>query len=376
MTNSDTLVKSGDTKPVAMSPAPAGPRIVHEAEVQRQHPRFRFPSQCIIDGAAYEVFDWSLGGISFMDYAIPLAIGDLLDLRIVHTVASVAIVFEAIGEVRYQLPGSNRVGLRFTNVTDGQMTIMRRIFESYIIGEVLPYESMVGTLDTGSAQAANIISKGITPTRVIGLSTLGVLGLALTWTMSGNMYARSYIYRAASAMVEADSIPMGSPVAGRLNFLVDTGMVADGQVIASVRDKTGVDVTVDSPCDCRVGGARSMAGGYVRRGEALLRLIQPNAKVNLRVTLPRSALATLDSATISVTYPDGYHLIVPAINLKPKVVFEEDKANAIKEAELYADVRFDSGRDDLTIDLDQSAAKVVIDTSPIAPWALKIGFGG
>ncbi len=106
------------------------PRIVHEAEVQRQHPRFRIPAQCIINGAAYEAFDWSLGGISILGYETPLAIGDLLDLRIVYTLEGVGLVFEAIGEVRYQRAQENRVGLRFTNIGDSQTAIMRRILKA------------------------------------------------------------------------------------------------------------------------------------------------------------------------------------------------------------------------------------------------------
>jgi mannuronan synthase len=351
------------------------PRIVHEAEVQRQHPRFRIPAQCIIQGKAYEVFDWSLGGMSILGYEPALAIGDLLDLRIVYTLEGVGLVFETIGEVRYQRKAENRVGVRFTNIGDSQIGIIRRIFESYVIGETLPYESMLDGIDLGSAQAANITRTGITPTRLIGLSALACLGLTLTWMVSGNVYSRSYLYKAASAVVEADSLPVTAPAAGQVDFLTTGKTVGDGDVVASIRDKTGVDVTVDSPCACIVGGIRSVAGGYVGRGETLMRLIPPKAGLHLRVTLPRSALASLDTAMIGITYQDGKRLIIPAVDLKPTVVFEADDSKSLRRAELFADIRLETGRSDLLLADDQKPVKLVIDASPVASWALAIGFG-
>jgi hypothetical protein len=149
--------------------------------------------------------------------------------------------------------------------------------------------------------------------------------------------------------------------------------VIEGEVVASVRDRSGTDVTIDSPCACRANHL-GLTGGYVTRGARLMRLIPPNSKMSLRVTLPRSALANIDQATIGVTYSDGTKLILPAIQLKPRIVFETDESKATG-GELFADVRFETGRTDLHSDLDQTPVKVVLDSSPISPMAVKIGFG-
>ncbi len=234
---------------------------------------------------------------------------------------------------------------------------------------------MLHGIDQGSAQAANIMKTGVTPTRLIGLSALACLGALLTWMVSGNVYSRAYVFKAASAVIEAESIPVSAPAAGQVDYLINAKTVGDGQVVASIKDRNGADVTVDSPCACTVGGMRSVAGGYVSRGETLMRLIPPKAGMNLRVTLPRGALATLDTATVSITYQDGQKLIVPAIDLKPTVVFEQDESKSMRRAELFADVIFETGRADLALSDDQKPVRLVIDSSPIAPMALKIGFG-
>jgi mannuronan synthase len=349
------------------------PRIVHEAEVQRQHPRFRIPAQCLINGAAFEVFDWSLGGLSILGFAQPLAVGDLLDLQIVYQIDQVAIVVDVIGEVRYQRPQEDRVGFRFSNIGDAQQGMMRRVFESYLEGEILPYESVVNGIDLGSAQAANITKTRITPSRFMGLSALAMMSLGLAWTVSSNIYARSFVHRAAAAVIEAESFPVNAPVSGQLSFITEKTDTIDGEVVASVRDRNGTDVMVDSPCACRAKRIGAI-GGFVTRGDRLMRLIPPGAAMSLRVTLPRSALSNIDQATIGITYADGTKLIKPAIELKPRIVFEtgDDKPTG---GELFADVRFETGREGLSIDLDQTPVKVVIDSSPVSTMAVSIGFG-
>jgi mannuronan synthase len=349
------------------------PRIVHEAEVQRQHPRFRIPAQCLINGAAYEVFDWSLGGLAILGFEDALAIGDLLDLQIVYQIDQVALVVDVIGEVRYQRVQEHRVGFRFSNIGETQQSMMRRVFESYLEGEILPYESVVNGIDLGSAQAANITKTRITPSRFMGLSALAALSLGLAWTVSSNIYARSFVHRAAAAVVEAEGFPVNAPVSGQLNFISQKKDVVDGEVVASVRDRNGTDVMIDSPCACRAKliGA---TGGFVTRGDSLMRLIPPNATIRLRVTLPRSALANIDQATIGVTYSDGVKLIRPAIELKPRIIFETGDAKPTG-GELFADVHFETGRSDLHPDQDQMPVKVVIDSSPVSPMAVSIGFG-
>jgi mannuronan synthase len=349
------------------------PRIVHEAEVQRQHPRFRIPAQCLIGGAAFEVFDWSLGGLSIMGFANPLAVGDLLDLQIVYQIDHVALVVDVIGEVRYQRPQDDRVGFRFSNIGDAQQGLMRRVFESYLQGEIMPYESVVNGIDLGSAQAANITKTKITPSRFMGLSALAVMSLALTWTVSSNIYARSFVHRAAAAVIEAESFPVNAPVSGQLTFVTDKKDVIDGEVVASVRDRNGTDVMIDSPCACRAK-LIGTTGGFIARGDRLLRLIPPNAGMSIKVTLPRSALSNIDQATIGITYSDGFKLIVPAIELKPRIIFETGKDEATG-GELFADVRFETGRTDLHADQDQTPVRVVLDSSPLSSMAVSIGFG-
>jgi hypothetical protein len=42
---------------------------------------------------------------------------------------------------------------------------------------------------------------------------------------------------------------------------------------------------------------------------------------------------------------------------------------------MVADIRLDTGREDVSIEQDQQPVKLVIDASPVASLALAIGFG-
>jgi alginate biosynthesis protein Alg44 len=355
-----------------MVTAEARPRIVHEAEVQRQHPRFRIAAQCILEGAPHPVFDWSLGGVSVLGVETAYAVGDLVDLRIVHTVDQVALVIEAVGEVRYQLEADGRVGFRFVEPTEKQLAVMRRVFEAYVEGELVPLEGVIDGVETGSNQAAEVMGTGVTLMRVLALGALASLGLAIAYTVSSNLYARNFVHEAASAVIEAESITLGAPAPGQVDFLVTGSVVEDGQPVASLKARDGASVTIDSPCRCRIGARPIADGSFAMRGDPLIRLIRPEGGVRLRATLPREALADLDRAHVRIRYADGRSIVSPAIALRPMVLEEETPTRG---RQLYAVVTFDPGRDDLRPEDDQRPVWLAIDASPVASAALTVGFG-
>src|SRR5215210_6143831 len=42
-------------------------QVVHEAEAQRQHARYRLPARVRVNGTTYTIHDWSVGGFSIAD---------------------------------------------------------------------------------------------------------------------------------------------------------------------------------------------------------------------------------------------------------------------------------------------------------------------
>jgi len=57
-------------------------QVAHEAEVQRQHTRYRIPLRCELRGASFEVQDWSIGGLSINEPPADLKIGHQESLKL------------------------------------------------------------------------------------------------------------------------------------------------------------------------------------------------------------------------------------------------------------------------------------------------------
>ena len=60
-------------------------KIAHEAEVQRQHPRYRIPIRCIYNGTQISVVDVSVGGIGLRAGSFEVKPGRVLVLTRVFT---------------------------------------------------------------------------------------------------------------------------------------------------------------------------------------------------------------------------------------------------------------------------------------------------
>jgi len=58
-------------------------KITHEAEVQRQHPRYRLPVRCIHNGMQVAVVDISVGGLGIRTGSLDVKPGRVLELTLV-----------------------------------------------------------------------------------------------------------------------------------------------------------------------------------------------------------------------------------------------------------------------------------------------------
>ena len=112
-------------------------KITHEAEVQRQHPRYRIPVRCIHDGTQFSVIDISVGGLSLRTGSLDAKPGHLLDLTIIFPFSGYELTTTVCAEVRYIAGEHNRIGLRFVDVSQRQHSLLRFILDAYLAGEVV-----------------------------------------------------------------------------------------------------------------------------------------------------------------------------------------------------------------------------------------------
>ena len=116
--------------------------IAHEAEVQRQHVRLQLPISILIRGIASEVLDWSNSGVAFATapyrvQQITFTAGDTLDGTLVFAFGGFTLHVPVLCEVRHLNSDGTRIGCRFHDMNERNLSIMQYLVSAYIGGELV-----------------------------------------------------------------------------------------------------------------------------------------------------------------------------------------------------------------------------------------------
>jgi alginate biosynthesis protein Alg44 len=292
-------------------------QIVHEAEAQRQHARYRLPARVKVNGGTYEVRDFSVGGFSIEDIDSDLKPGAVKSFDLVFGFDSYELQLEVEGEVRYNDRGRQRLGIKFVNASSRQVNVIRYIIGASLAGEIVD----AGDIIEVTARPMTATSRGLPPApkaaslvdrvrfyarrtlawTVLGAVTLGVLGYLAT-----SLYDRAFVVHARSSMVSGDTYVLAAPMDGQLDGLVPNGRVTVASPVFTVTERPGRSAEVVSPCNCLVREAFSLNGTYVRAGDKVASLVTPQSKQFIEALVERRELPRLfGDVTVRVRLVDG-----------------------------------------------------------------------
>ena len=114
-------------------------QIVHEAETQRQHARYKLPLKVFFKGKLFKVADWSVGGIGIagIDADTEAEVGSVSTFRIIFPFDSFELLLAVEGEIRYVDVATHRMGVRYVRLTPRQSNVMRYLVDALLSGEVV-----------------------------------------------------------------------------------------------------------------------------------------------------------------------------------------------------------------------------------------------
>lgn len=126
----------------------------------------------------------------------------------------------------------------------------------------------------------------------------GIIGLQL--------YRSGYSAAAAISFVSIDFDRLSAPATGRIVFLPGRSHVAAGEPVIGVTQRSGHDISIESPCDCTVVGVSAPVGATVALGDPVVLLAKREAKAFVVAGVNRDLLFKLGrGATVRLTYGDG-----------------------------------------------------------------------
>lgn len=289
--------------------------ITYEAELQRQHPRYRLPMRARIDGRIYQVHDWSMNGFAIDAKGFTAGKKVIADLTIPFSSYEFSLT-DVPSEVLYSTDPMGRTSFVFLTLEDGQMSLLQYVTDAILSGEVV----RAGDVLDVARRTDMVKSKQVPPpprlstaARIAQLgrraaATAGVaaIGAGLIAFLSANVYDELYVVRPESAAVTAKTVNVAAPSIGRITFLNEKREVSFGEPLMTVNPAVGNPITVESPCDCVQVDQRFANGDFVRTGDPVVRLMRADAPIVVSATVGDNQLMSLYGVeTASLVYSDG-----------------------------------------------------------------------
>lgn len=289
--------------------------MTYEAELQRQHPRYRLPMRARIDGRIYQVHDWSMNGFAIDAKGFTAGKKVIADLTIPFSSYEFSLT-DVPSEVLYSTDPMGRTSFVFLTLEDGQMSLLQYVTDAILSGEVV----RAGDVLDVARRTDMVKSKQVPPpprlstaARIAQLgrraaATAGVaaIGAGLIAFLSANVYDELYVVRPESAAVTAKTVNVAAPSIGRITFLNEKREVSFGEPLMTVNPAVGNPITVESPCDCVQVDQRFANGDFVRTGDPVVRLMRADAPIVVSATVGDNQLMSLYGVeTASLVYSDG-----------------------------------------------------------------------
>lgn len=286
----------------------------YEAELQRQHPRYRLPMRATIDGTTYQVHDWSMNGFAIDTGGFTVGKNVMASLTVPFNGYEFVVTIPS--EVLYSSAPMKRTSLVFLDLEDGQAGLLQYITDAVLSGEVVRAGDI---LDVARRSDAGRVKQIPPPPKMNGRARLahigrrlaasaGVLaiGAALVAFLSANVYDELFVVRSQSASVAAKTVNVASPAVGRIGFLNQKREVALGEPLMTINPAIGNPITIQSPCDCVQVDQSFANGDFVKMGEPILRLMRNDAPVVVSAVVPSDKLMSLYGVkTAKLVYADG-----------------------------------------------------------------------
>lgn len=266
-------------------------QIVHEAEVTRQHSRYRIPAKVEIDGKIYIVDNWSLGG-----FAIKNAPKEFCEKK--ERKAKMLFKFDTFEtsvdnlDVEFICSGKTPegnffplLGAKFHNLENNQISILNNIITAYINGDIITQEDIL------YAATKNITYKKKTPKKVerrkadLILILIYVAVFSLLSFLGYIAYYRTYVVESANGYIDANITVIRSPYLSYIQFNKDYHVgqnVEQNETIAIARFVDGSMQPIISPVSGTVFKLNMINNEFRDTGEPIITILNKDSKLLIK----------------------------------------------------------------------------------------------
>ena len=269
-------------------------QMVHEAEVTRQHARYKIPAKIEIDGKIYIVENWSLGGLSLKNAPKEFC-------KQIHKKAKMLFKFDTFEtvvdnlNVEFACAGKTPTGLtfpllgaKFHNLEDNQISILNNIISSYINGDIITQEDILYAA-TRNITYQKKDDKTIERKKADIILILIYFAVFFVFMfLAVTAYYRTYVVESENGYIDANMTVVRAPYLSYINFTKPYKIdqeIDENETIAIARFVDGSAQPISSPVDGTVFKINVLEHEFRDTGEPVITILHKNAKLYVKARL-------------------------------------------------------------------------------------------
>ena len=274
-------------QPVDPSKDKLSPQIVHEAEITRQHARFKIPARMEIDGKIYKLKDWSLTGCAIIDLPEEYVKKFVTGKMIFKFDQFETVIDNMKLECLYKR--DNYVGCRFTDLTPQQMAILNQIITAYINGDIVTQDDIITAVTKIQMYPKKKKIDEVERKKARAILTLIFVTIVIILTfLSYIIYKKLFIIEGVNGYIDSNITTLRAPYPSFIKFQKNykkDDNISQGETVAIAHLVGGGISRIVAPVGGKVFKIHVHDQGYRDTGEPILSLIDYNATQFIHASL-------------------------------------------------------------------------------------------
>ncbi len=194
-------------------------QIVHEAEITRQHTRYKIPAKIEIEGKLYNLQDWSLSGCAIENLPHEYCQNKKsYQAKIIFHFDDFITTVDKINIDFICKRNISNVGGRFHNLNPAQLAILNQIITAYLSGDIVTQGDIIHAVTKQITYPKKIEKKVNKKKTDFLLVVIYLILITLISFLSFIAYQRIFVVQTINAYIDANIISIRTPHPSYITF--------------------------------------------------------------------------------------------------------------------------------------------------------------
>jgi len=310
-------------------------QIVHEAEITRQHARYKIPAKIEINGQLYKVYDWSVSGVGIVDLPDEIYKQKFVIARMIFKFDDFETVIDNLHlefVSRREKDGHVIVGARFTELTPQQISILNQIISAYLAGDIVTEDDIIHAVTRAQFTQKKENKPKVEKKKVLFvllLLTLFVIFLILFIIYL--FYQRTFVVKSVNAFLDANMTVIRAPSPSYIEFskdLKNKKFIKQGEVLLYSHLINGGMQIVKSPLSGYIYKIMIHNGDFRNVGEPIIAVLEKNYKIFIVANVLHKEIEKIhigDIAIVELPNKDKFYARIVKIEFPYNIIEQHSK---------------------------------------------------